>query len=252
MACYDTEENRRSEYTELTLESLFSSVDWSKHRLIIIDNGSCERTKVFLSSGEWYSLIINPENLGTARAINQGLQLRQPGEFCIKIDNDCVVNQSGWVDEMEEAVNREPSIGVLGLKRKDLIQTQWHVDPNFRSEGVMLPHEPGQRWIWVEKTNDVMGTCTMLNPAMLDKVGYYYQGDWKYGMDDNLMNLRCHIAGFSTCFLPHIDIEHIDTGQNPYTQEKHKLASEVWARYIEIHNEFVEGKRDIYYDGAGI
>lgn len=253
MCCFDTEENDRTKYTHRTLESLLHTVNWKQHDLILVDNGSCEETKRTLShyaKKMGGKVLTNTENIGTARAVNQGLALRNTGEYCIKLDNDVVVGCSGWVDELEAAIERSPEIGVLGLKRKDLIQTTWMEDPNYRSELVMLPHESGQSWIIVEKTFDVMGTCTMLNHRLLDRIGYYFQGGWQYGMDDTLLNLRCHLAGFSTCFLSHINIEHIDDGSSPYTQEKHKMASEVWGKYIDIHNEYQNGTRDIYYDGG--
>lgn len=254
MAVFDTEENGRSEYTERTLESLRKTVDWARHRLVVVDNGSCERTKNLLLHLPMYGfygyipnckIITNDENLGTAGAVNQGLRLRNTGEYCVKVDNDVVVHSDGWVDELEEAIKRDPTIGVLGLKRKDLIQTQWHEDPNFRSEGVMLPHEPGQRWIWVERTNDVMGTCTMYNWRLIDKIGGLAQPT-KYSFDDTLYNLRTHLAGFTTCFLPHINIDHIDTGANPYTQEKHRLAGEIWNTYHQWHEQYISGERPLY------
>ncbi len=252
MCCYDTESNGRSAYTEQTLRSLATTVDFDRHELVVIDNASCAATKELLQYFRTLipnmTIITLSENIGTARGINMGLRLRKPEQHCVKIDNDVVVYSSGWVDELAEAIERSPDIGVLGLKRKDLIQCQDHPDPNFRSYPLQLPHETGQRWIWVERTNDVMGTCTMLNWRLLDRVGGFFQGDWKYGMDDNLMNCRAHLAGFLTCFLPHINIEHVDTGENAYTQQKHRQAADVWAKYTEIHNEFVNGTRSLYVE----
>lgn len=252
MAVYSTETNGRYEYTEQTLNNLLISVDWNRHRMIIIDNGSDGKTKSLLENYTCSTckIITHSENIGTAKGVNEGIKQRGNGEYVIKLDNDISIGSKGWVDEMEEAIDREPSIGILGLKRKDLIQTQWHADPNFRSEGIMLPHESGQRWIWVERTNDVMGTCTMLNWRLLDAIGYYYQGSWLYGMDDTLMNLRAHLAGFSTCFLPHIDIEHLDRGDNAYTQEKQRSAGSIWGEYEVLHREYIDGIRGIYEDGG--
>ncbi|KKL70068.1 hypothetical protein LCGC14_2108670, partial [marine sediment metagenome] len=42
MAVHSTPENNRLQYTKRTLESLERTVDWDKHRLIIVDNNSCE------------------------------------------------------------------------------------------------------------------------------------------------------------------------------------------------------------------
>lgn len=238
MCCYDTEENGRSDYTQRTLASLYSTVDWSKHRLVIVDNGSCHRTKDILTEFvldiTMRPLVItNTENKGTAKAINQGLALRRPEEMCVKCDNDVIIHRSGWVEEMEEAIDRAPGIGILGLKRKDV---------DFYGTYLGLPHVPGERWITVETGGQIMGTCTMFNWRLVDKIGGMKQVG-VYGMDDCLYDLRSRLAGFWNAYLPHINIDHIDTGENPYTQEKHRQAGAVWQEYVKMHEDYVSGRR---------
>lgn len=241
MAVFDTEQNDRSKYTAQTLECLAETVDWNKHRLVVVDNASCQDTKVLLEN---YSvpikIITNETNLGTAKAVNMGIKLRRPGEHCVKLDNDIRIHQSDWVDEMEEAIGRDPNIGVLGLKRKDLRQTPFDPDEDFRSELIQLPHESGQRWIIVEKSRDVMGTCTMLNWRLLYKIGGYVQYGI-YGFDDTLLNLRSILSGFYNAFLPHIEITHLDVGGD-YTQEKQQLAAVAWPEYHKLHAGFISGQ----------
>lgn len=263
MAVYDTEENGRTEYTQKTLECLQKTVDFRKHRLVIVDNGSCEETKEEISDiklsyfgidkqygyGFGISLgsptiVTNEKNIGTARAVNQGLKLRQPGEYCIKIDNDVWIHESGWVDKMEEAMEREPGIGVLGLKRKDLQQTPFDPDPDFRSELIQLPHKQGERWVTVERSRDVMGTCTMLNHRMLDVLGGY-QDCSVYGYDDTLLNLRSLLSGFWNAFLCGIEIDHLDTGENDYVYEKQRIAGEAWEKYKSMHDGYINGSLDL-------
>lgn len=252
MAVYDTEENGRSEYTKRTLDSLKQTVDFNKHRLFLVLNRCCDLTVNFVI--EWsnlmkdnngYTLVFLQKNVGTARAVNMGIRMLKPGENVIKIDNDVVINSSGWVEEMEEVIARDPSIGIVGLKRKDLRQTPYDVDPQFRSELRQLPHEPGERWIVVEETNDIMGTCTMLSSALIDKVGGYMQYG-VYGFDDTLMNLRAGLAGFRKCFLPHIDIDHIDTGEGIYSIEKQQLAAIAWPEYHKLHAAYCDGSRPLF------
>lgn len=247
MCCHDTAENKRSEYTEQTLNCLRWSVDWNKHRLVIVDNGSCDETKQIIGSFAFATIINNGVNIGTARGVNQGLRLRKPGECACKIDNDVEIGSSRWVDELEEAIERCPEIGVLGLKRKDLRQTPFDPDEDFRSELVQLPHESGQRWIVVEKSRDVMGTCTMLNWRMLDVLGGY-QDCSVYGFDDTLMNLRSLLAGFWNAFLPHIVIEHLDVGGNPYVEEKQAIAASAWEKYHEMHKGYIDGTLPLKID----
>lgn len=265
MAVHDTEENGRSRFTERTLDCLSSTVDWRRHRLIIVDNDSCKKTKAiikgfsafvsgtdehfqYFSVGPFQQVVLSlNENIGTARAINLGIKERQPGEHVIKIDNDVVIHQSGWVEQLEECVAREPRIGQVGLKRKDLWETPWHEIPNNRCELMMLPHEPGQRWILVEKSKHIMGTCVLHSSALLDKIGYMYQPG-VYGYDDTLMSCRASIAGFITCFLSHIEIDHIDPGGTDYIKWKQREAGEYQSEVVQLMKDYVSGEKSVYHE----
>lgn len=251
MAVYDTDENKRTAITMQCLDSIYATVDLKRHRLFVIDNNSCASTKELLqrfSSRHFIEQVITlPENIGTARAINQVWKLRQPGEHCIKMDNDIIINQPGWVEEMEEAIRRDPSIGQVGLKRKDCWEWPGHDHPDWRSELNMLPHVPGEPWQIVEKVKHVIGSCVMHSAALLDKVGYLYQPSL-YGYDDVIMSHRTHLAGFYSCFLPHINIDHIDPGDTPYQGWKERHSGEQTQAVIDLVHEMYNGTKPIYYE----
>ena len=257
LAVYDTEENQRTKYTISTIESLKETLtEWSGDRIIVIDNGSCQETKDYLMDQLSYfnspcydrhnfTVITNPTNVGTAKAINQAWALRKPGEYLIKMDNDVVIHSYGWVEELEEAIERDPKIGIVGLKRKDLFESPYRNDM-FKSELRMLPHKNGERWIIVEDVQHVMGTCQMYNPKLIDKIGGLYQMYGIYGFDDTMSAVRAKVTGFKSCFLPHIEIDHIDTGENPYQKEKEAYAASMMARFNQEKDEMLTGQRSIY------
>jgi len=247
MAVYDTEENKRTELTERTINSLYETVDFDKHRIIVVDNASCTATKNLLEATFWPDEIITlPENVGTAKAINQAWKLRQPGENCIKMDNDVEIGFVGWVDEMERAIQRDPTLGQVGLKRKDCWEYPTHENPEFRSELIMLPHKPGEQWIVVERSKHIIGTCVMHSAALLDKVGYLYQPGL-YGYDDVLMSWRSSLAGFKNVFLPHIPIDHIDPGDTPYQGWKERHSGQYTRLVSDIVDGYLKGN-SIYYE----
>jgi glycosyltransferase involved in cell wall biosynthesis len=251
MAVYCTEENKKDEYLFKTLASLAATVDFKRHRLILSVNGGTSQTQnivhAWLNNGQVSEIIWNVENLGTAGAINKVIAKRDPGEHVIKIDDDVVIHNSGWADLMEEAVSIDPTIGIIGLKRKDLIQTPWHPDPQYRSELVLLPHTPGHKWITIERTLDVIGTCTLFNTLLIDKIGYSRQPG-KYGFEDNLYCHRSHLAGFYNCFLNHIDIDHIDEGAPAYQEWKAKHSAELFPEYHKLVHAMIKGEEPIYYN----
>jgi GT2 family glycosyltransferase len=252
--------------TDKTLSSLSASVDFTKHRLVIVDNGSWIKTTeiyekwIEIFNERWgytntgkspenpaLKIIFIGENIGTARAINKAWELREPGEHCVKMDNDVVIHQEGWLDLLEEIVQRDSSYGILGLKRKDCIETPWHKDDWYRSKLKMTPHVSGQRWILVDEVHHVMGTCQMYSSLCLDKIGYLYQMGGLYGFDDALASIRAQVAGFRTAHVPHIEIDHIDPGGDSYQQWKTKYSGERMDVFHNYKRAYQQGSLPVYH-----
>jgi GT2 family glycosyltransferase len=251
MCCYDTDENKRSEYTQETLFCLETTLYRESDRLFVIDNNSCDKTKKIL---DWFrkkkiinQLITLPENIGTARAINKAWKFRHPGENAVKLDNDVLIHSDNWVEALEEAIQRDPAIGIVGLKRKDLAEYPGNPIEWYDSKLYFLPHKPGESWIPFEECQHVMGTCQMYSSALLEKIGYLKQPGI-YGFDDSLASLRARIAGFKTGFLPAIQIDHIDKGDNPYTQEKQIMAGKDMGEYNAMIRQYGSGEISIYWE----
>ena len=259
MAVYCTEENNKKDIFEQTIEGLIETVDFDKHRIVLIDNASCEDARKLIRKYNrpgFIQVIHNDENLGTAGAINLAWKTRQPGECVVKIDDDCLIHDAGWADRMEEAIRRGPEIGVLGLKRIDLAQNPHFPDPNnpdrlwaekYRSSLRMLPPYFGAPWMVVEDSEDIMGTCHMINPALLDKIGYLFQPRL-YGFDDSLICIRSRVAGFKNCFLPEVRISHIDPGGGIYQEWKRVESGKDMTEYNKYKHGYLDGSISIYYN----
>lgn len=262
MAVYDTYDNDRTKFTKQTIQSLINTVDFTKHSLIIVDNNSCEATHnvyswlqefvydtCLVADKSWDIEIIRlKENFGTAGAINRAIRELEEGEYFIKMDNDVVFHKNNWVEEMEETMRRMPKIGVLGLKRRDVCESAYALNPDQRSRLLEVPHQPGEKWYVVEQCKHVMGTCTMLSPELIKRVGYFFQMDGLYGFDDSLMCVRAAKAGYINAFMHGIDIDHIDPGGTNYTKWKEEYAHKMITRYAEVEQMYNNGTLDIYYN----
>lgn len=259
MAIHDTPENGRDQYTAQTLESLALTVDWSRHRIWFVCNAATERTTKAISAfmaqlppetADECGVIFLPENIGTARAINKAWAYRQPGEHAVKMDNDVVIHGAGWADDMVEIFEKDSRAGIIGLKRKDCIQNPDHPDPFYRSVLQYIPRQHGDSWLLVEKTADVMGTCTGFSSALLDKIGYLYQPGL-YGYDDVLACVRSLCAGFYNAFLPAYKIDHIDHGGTEYQKWKERSAGGDSPTYHTLKSGYMAGQIPIYYGPNG-
>lgn len=256
IAVYDTEENGRHAYTKATLLSLMfnNDIDWSKHRLFVVNNNSCKKTEIFLDglvyNHSYLTVIHLPENVGTAKAINRAWSYRKPGEHLIKMDNDVVVHKEGWVDVMEEVINMgdriSPPIGILGLKRKDLIESPHRTD-YYQSQLMQIPHYTGERWHTIEIINHCMGTCQMYHHKLVDRIGGLEQLGGIYGLDDTIASAKSILAGFCNAFLNYIEIDHIDTGENQeYLKFKSDYVSSKFGELNQLLLEYKNGQRDLF------
>lgn len=261
MCCHDSVENGRTDYTRRTLESLLQTVDFNKHRLGIFDNASCQETKDLLIQfkNRWDNnnlfpkenliLLSSQENIGTARGINEIWKLRKEGENVGKMDNDVVIHQAGWVDQIEECFSRYPLAGVICLKRKDIWENVLHEHEWYRSRLQQLSHEAGQRWFILEIVKHCIGTCQIYSKEFFAKAGYLWQQS-QYSMDDSYMAHRIIALGYESAFLPHIEIDHIDPGGDAYTQWKRDEAGEAFKDYNRIVDGIYSGKINPYFDGV--
>lgn len=244
LCCNDTEENQRTKYTKQTIDSLLETVDLNLHSLVLVDNNSFQKTKdlldnyCYINSGLKIFIINNAENVGTAKAINQAWYLSDKGETLVKMDNDVVINNYGWVEDMETAM-RLGGYGIVGLKRKDLMQHP-NAKDNWKTQLKMLPHQKGEPWIVVEESEDIMGTVQMFNPSLINKMGGLMQAG-VYGFDDTLACIRAKLLGYKLAFLPHIDIDHIDVGGDAYTEWKRKYAADKTKEFYEIKQGLING-----------
>ena len=250
MAVYDTVENNRTWMTKATLDSLRATVDWDRHRLFVVDNGSCEATRdLYKTCTDWpVSFILLGQNYGTAQAVNRGWQHRRPGEHAVKMDNDVVIHQPGWCDWMEDVFERDPEIGIVGLKRKDLAESPF-AEGGMRSSIRMLAHDLGQRWLVVEDVDHVIGTCEGFSSALLDKIGYLTQPAL-YGFDDSLAGVRANVAGFKSVFLHGFEIDHVDPGGDAYCEWKREEAARLFPTFNTTTALIQAGVESVYYDGG--
>ena len=253
-ASYCTDENKRLRYAKKMFKSLLETVDFNKHRLGIYLNSPNKEAEVWF---EWFKvdfckkfkeenleIVLDRENVGTAKAVNFLMSGRKEGETCIKMDDDVVVNKTGWVDEMEEVLQRMPEIYILGLKRRDLWESTYRTDA-WKSELLEVRHEAGQRNFVVERCAHVMGTATMFSLKCLEEIGGLYQVG-TYSLDDSDIAARVALHGKMSCFLHGIDIDHLDEGNDFYTEWKRKYAGERMEEYNKTIAEYKSGITPLY------
>mgnify|MGYP001256366857 CR=1 FL=1 len=103
------------EYTRKCLASLEATLKPEQFELIMVDNNSTDDTVDLLSSlPSTVKIIRNSENLGFARACNQGARVAS-GNYLLFLNNDTEA-KPGWLEPLLECVERDHAIGAVGSK----------------------------------------------------------------------------------------------------------------------------------------
>jgi GT2 family glycosyltransferase/glycosyltransferase involved in cell wall biosynthesis len=100
------------EFTQKAIESIRRHTSGSDYEIIVVDNGSSDGTVDYLAGEQDILCWRNEENLGFARASNQGALLSY-GDTLVFLNNDTEVH-GGWLDALLNELHSEPQTGIVG------------------------------------------------------------------------------------------------------------------------------------------
>lgn len=105
----------QANYTRLCLEALIAHTPEDRYEVILVDNASKDGTGSLLDALEGdVTILRNDENLGFARACNQGAA-RAKGRYLLFLNNDTEAHP-GWFQPLIELLDREPELAAVGPK----------------------------------------------------------------------------------------------------------------------------------------
>jgi len=192
---------------------------------IIIDNNSTDSTvEAVRRQFPEVAIVENPENVGFARANNQGMEQAR-GDYVLLLNPDTVVHPHA-LDRLVAFLDEHPDVGACGPKLlNDDGSPQGSVRrfPTFR--GVLYAHtvcrmlglfrRQHRQWMMKDFAFDrqadvdqIMGAAMMVRRTVIDQVGrldanffmYFEEVDWCY---------RIKQAGWRIVFLPDAVITHL-------------------------------------------
>jgi GT2 family glycosyltransferase len=180
---------------------------------IVVDNGSTDGSaeRVRARSGPRLRLISDAENLGYARAVNQGIAAAS-GELVATLNNDAVPDP-GWIAALAEAAGRAPEIGMVASKILSFDDPRvldgtgllLYPDGSSRARG-RLEEDRGQ-YDACEEALLPSGCAALYRRAMLDDVGLHDEAFFAYCEDTDL-GLRGRLGGWRCAFAPKALVRH--------------------------------------------
>ena len=219
------------------LTSFFEQTKEMDTQVVVVDNDSQDGTvdEIRLKFPA-VKLILNNENLGFSRAVNQGLKLLH-ARYYLLLNPDTVVLKSSmqtiiqFMDETPDAGICIPKI----LNRDGSLQYQcrrgearpWEVFSYFlglarlfpndqRFTGYLLNHLDNDK---INEVKAVSGSCMLIRRDVVDQIGYLDERYFAYQEDTDYC-IQARQAGWKVFYVPTAQVIHYGgrggSGVNPY------------------------------------
>lgn len=190
------------QYTKRCIESIRRSADPSKYELIIIDNGSNKETKKYLNSLTKVRVIVNEENIGFSRAINQGID-NSVGDYIYMLNNDTVVYPH-WLERMVAAFNE--NVGAVGPVSNYVMGKQ-RVRVGRKSATPEQINNIVSQTKGTTEAEFLVGFAMMISKEALQKVGKL-DARFFAGSEDLDYSLRLRLAGYKLKIVENVFVYH--------------------------------------------
>jgi len=196
-------------YTKLCLESLLKNTWDIEHEIIAVDNASTDGTAEFLKQSGIFCLL-NRENLGVAKAWNQGIKASRGRYICI-INND-IITGAGWLSCLIGAYESIANAGIVSPG------TRWG-DLNYDFDRYSAEYVKRMKGVTQE---GYAGWCMLIERTRFAKAGYFSEDyDIGTGEDTDFYN-ALNKAGFRSFITGCAFVHHFGSRTLKEVRKKNK------------------------------
>lgn len=209
--------------TQQCVSKLAEVTDGVTYEVILVDNGSTDGVQDFLRTlGGDVTVIRNEENLGFAKACNQGAQAAR-GEYLVFLNND-TVPLKGWLSALVEEARAYADVAVVGSKLLFEDGTIQHAGVVFpRNWGIpyhVYRKSPGDA-SYVSKRRAlqaVTAACMLVRRAAFQQVAGFDEG-YQNGFEAVDLCLKIRERGMKVVYQPKSTVYHLES-KTPGRKEK--------------------------------
>lgn len=196
------------------------------YNIIVVDNGSSDGSIEYLKKQEDILLIENKENLGYARACNQGI-IAGSAEYIVLLNSDIEV-KTDWLGEMVKVAGKD-DVAVVGPKliNEEGLIVGAGVDSlrdDFKPRGWKELDRPGV-YDQQEDLLSVGGACYLIKRNLLPILGLFDEGYFFY-FEELDYSLRAREKGYRVVYCPQARVIHHHEGSLKPNNKNDKLQRE--------------------------
>ncbi len=220
----------RLEKTKVCVESVLENTKDLDHELVLIDNGSTDKTS------EYFQSIIHPKktivriskNINGVYAVNTAVNMFKSRYFVL-IPNDVVVTKN-WLSNLLKCMESNDSIGYVTPASSNISNLQ-QVDFSFKDyddlqekAAIFNKSDPCK---WQERLR-LINIVTLLKRELIDSVGIFDFGFFHdFGEDDYSTRVRRSGYKMMLCTDTFIHHNHVHSNPNEKAQEQYKKSLEI-------------------------
>jgi GT2 family glycosyltransferase/tRNA A-37 threonylcarbamoyl transferase component Bud32 len=238
----------KADLTSQCLVNLAKVTQDVEYEVIIVDNGSTDETRSLLASLDGdVRTVTNQENLGFAKACNQGAQ-KARGRYLVFLNNDTIPLE-GWLKAMVDEVEANPDVAVVGSKLLFADGTVQHAGVVF-SRIWFTPYHIYRGFpadaIGVNRRREfqcVTAACMLIRKDVFEDVGAFDEG-YRNGFEDVDLCLRISEQGHRIIYQPKSVLYHLESqtpGRKTHDQENGRRLLARWQKHWWIPDE------DLFY-----
>jgi GT2 family glycosyltransferase/glycosyltransferase involved in cell wall biosynthesis len=228
------------ELTRNCLESIEKHTDRGSCEIIVVDNGSTDGTRQFLEEKAAQGTvkpIVNPANLGFARASNQGANAAA-GEYLVFLNNDTLVT-AGWLKELTRAAAQDRKSAAVGAKLLYPDDTVQHAGVVFSAEKKLFHiykhfHRDHPAVNRERAFQSLSAACLLVKREVFFEVGLFNE-QFLNGFEDVDLCLKMGSKGWKLLYQPQSVVYHLESktpGRHARERENAELLASRWINRI--------------------
>lgn len=205
----------RGELTRDCLTALAALDGLPDYELIVVDNGSTDGTAEFLAQlGGDVRIVTNAENVGFAKACNQGAALAK-GKYLVFLNND-TIPQPGWLNALVLEAEGDAAVGIVGSKllypdgtiqHAGVVRDCQHLLPYHIYKSFAGEHPAvNQR----REFQIVTAACLLMRRSLFEEVGKFDEG-YLNGLEDADLCLKVRERGYQVVYQPRSVVVHLES-----------------------------------------
>lgn len=208
------------EYTQKCVDALLENTEKDTYEIIIVNNASTDETSAYLhkisTRDNRIKIINNEQNLGFAKANNQGAQIAK-GQYLLFLNNDTEV-QPNWLSPLIDVLNNDKSVAAVGSKLLYPDGTLQHagvviVEDRQTGDPLVAKHNYYQQNGNLAEANELRtyqaltAACLLVKKDVFEKVDRFDEG-YVNGYEDVDLCFKLQQSGYVLVYQPKSVVIH--------------------------------------------